>query len=315
MTAHDLPTRQAHSEELLGIVAPDLITRMNEASLELSTLIGKLPKEAHADYRSALLRHLGQYFAASPFLSRAKNKPLGYAGDYEMMNMLYRDHAEGVSLFGKAMNMWATQSPVARANINRIEYLGTKIHAALRAKPKGRVRIASIGCGPAQEIHSFLTKHPELGERLDIALIDQEARAITHCERSLAQLALRANARIRPIKESARHLLTDRKLGDALGECELIYSAGLFDYLADRSFSALLHVLYHALTPGGMLYVGNVAEHNPDRAAMEFFTEWFLYHRSPAGLLAQAKLLSPPPSKANVEAEPTGVNLFLVLQR
>jgi extracellular factor (EF) 3-hydroxypalmitic acid methyl ester biosynthesis protein len=177
------------------------------------------------------------------------------------------------------------------------------------------VRIVSVGSGPAHEVYSFLATRPELGARLDVALIDQEERAIAHCERTLAPLAARTGARVRVIKASARRLLTDQKLGDALGTSDLVYSAGLFDYLADRSFSALLAVLYGAVERGGTLLVGNVAAHNPDRWAMEYFTEWFLYHRSEEELCAQARALAPAPSSFHVEAEPTGVNLFLVAKR
>ena len=47
---------------------------------------------------------------------------------------------------------------------------------------------------------------------------------------------------------------------------ELIYSAGLFDYLEGRMFSRILGVLYGGLSAGGMLAIGNVAAHNPDVA-------------------------------------------------
>jgi len=315
MAGWDLASREAHAEELLQVVAPDVVALVNRAGSELGQLVRDLPKELHAEYRAVLQAQLGPLFARSPFLARAKAKPLGYAGDYEMMNMLYRDHREGTTLFGKAMNLYATQQPVARANINRIAYIGSKISAAIAQKPEGRVRIVSVGSGPAHEVYSFLATRPELGARLDVALIDQEERAIAHCERTLAPLAARTGARVRVIKASARRLLTDQKLGDALGTSDLVYSAGLFDYLADRSFSALLAVLYGAVERGGTLLVGNVAAHNPDRWAMEYFTEWFLYHRSEEELCAQARALAPAPSSFHVEAEPTGVNLFLVAKR
>lgn len=315
MASFDLATKKEQSEEVLNAVSPDITARMNLAGQELSTLVSELPKEAHTEYRCLLQQYLGKFFARSPFLHRAKSKPLGYAGDYEMMNMLYRDHREGATLFGKALNVYATQLPVARANINRIAYIGSKIRAAIAAKPTGRVHVASIGCGPAQEIFSYLTKNPEHGERLDIALIDQEERAIAHCQRTLAPLAARTNAKVRTINGSARRLLTDQKLGEALGRCDLVYSAGLFDYLADRTFIALLNVLFSALAPEGKLLVGNVAAHNPDRWAMEYFTEWFLHHRSAADLLSYAGQLPHAPRSTHVEAEPTGVNLFLVMDR
>lgn len=311
----DAYERETVSNELLATVARDLSAHLADSAQGLAQLVDDLPKEQHARHRAFFESQVGRYFDCSPFLQRAKRKPLGYAGDYEMMNMLYRDHREGATLFGKAINVYATEQASARANINRIAYLGAQIQRTLERTPTARVRIASIGCGPAREIFSFLTQHPELGARLDIALIDQEERAIAHCERTLAPLAARTNARLRVIKESARRLLTDRKLGQALGTCDLIYSAGLFDYLTDRSFSALLTVLYGALHEGGRVVVGNVAAHNPDRWTLEYLAEWYLHHRSSEELIALASDLAPIPRAVSVDAEPSGVNLFLHVER
>lgn len=315
MASLDRHARETLASELVDTVYRDLFRRMEWASAELTRLASGLSKEQSLRQRAYFEEQLGHYFDCSPFIHRAKKKPLGYAGDYEMMNMLYRDHAEGATLFGKVLNLFATNLVSARANINRISYIGEHLRAAIARSSAARVRVASIGCGPAQEIWSFLSKYPELGSRLDVALIDQEDRAIAHCERTLAPLAATTHARVRVIKESARRLLTDQKLGSALGECELIYSAGLFDYLGDRSFGALLHVLYGALRPSGRLLIGNVAAHNPDRYVLEYLTEWYLYHRSAEDLLALSRDLDPAPAQICVDAEPTGVNLFLCIDR
>ena len=155
-----------------------------------------------------------------------------------------------------------------------------------------------------------LVKKLEVGE---IALIDQEDRAITFAERTLGPLAAKHGARVQFIKESVRRLLTTKKLSAALGERDFIYSAGLFDYLNQRSVTALMSALYEALIPGGQLAIGNVAAHNPTRFFMEYALDWFLIHRSPEDLLAFAQALDPTPSRMMVDSEPLGVNLFLRL--
>ena len=100
-----------------------------------------------------------------------------------------------------------------------------------------------------------------------------------------------------------------------MGARQLIYSAGLFDYLSDRSFAALLGALYEAAAPGGQLLIGNVDVSNPTRYFMEYFAEWFLIHRSRSQLLDMARHLRPAPAVARVESEPLGVNLFLCLDK
>lgn len=315
LSAEDLATRQLLESELLDIVAPDLAQTMLSATAELGRLVSGFSEVEHAAHRAFCRARLGRFFSRSPFMRRAQEKPLGYAGDYEMMNMLYRPRAEGTDLFGRALNLYATGETAARANVNRIHYLVEKIEAAIERCPGRRVRLASIGSGPAQEIATLLTEKPALGRVLDVALIDQESRAIAYCERSFSSLMQSTGALVRVIPESVRRLLSGRALSAALGERDFVYSAGLFDYLSDRMFAALLSTLYDALVPGAMLAVGNVADENPSRWAMEYFSEWFLMHRSSDELLAFGQDLRPRPSSVRVESEPLGVNLFLVIER
>ncbi len=295
----------------LDEIAPQVVERMNQASHELGQLVSGLPEAHHPQHRAYFRGHVLPLLAHSPLLRRAYEKPLGYAGDYEMMNMLYREHAEGDSLFGRALNVYGAQEPAAQANINRLDYLGDKIRTQVEAARGARVRLASIGCGPARELSLLLERSPELGPMLDVALIDQEERVITYCERTLGPLAARTGARVQFIRESIRRLLTTRQLSSALGQRDFVYSAGLFDYLNQRSFSALLGALYGTLVPGGQLAIGNVAANNPTRWFMEYCLDWFLIHRSPEDLLAFADRLEPAPTQMEVDAEPLGVNLFL----
>ena len=48
---------------------------------------------------------------------------------------------------------------------------------------------------------------------------------------------------------------------------------------------------------------------------MEYFSGWFLLHRTRDELLNFGRRLEPPPSHLEVGAEPLGVNLFLYVRR
>jgi extracellular factor (EF) 3-hydroxypalmitic acid methyl ester biosynthesis protein len=306
----DLLTRQRGRQDLLDALAPVVIDRMDDAGERLRELVDGLDAAGHDAHRRLLKQRLVPLLSESPFLRRAFEKPLGYAGDFEMMNMLYRDHAEGDTLFGQALNIWATQAPVAQANINRLELIGERIREGI-ASTKGRLRVMSIGCGPARELQELLETSPELGKSLDVGLIDQGEDAITHCERVLGPLAAKTGAKLRFHRESIRRFLTVRESERTFGHRHLIYSGGLFDYLGDRAYKVLLQVLYDALLPGGTMLLGNVASHNPSRWAMEYFVDWTVIHRSPEELKALADHLKPRPSEVRVEAEASGINLFL----
>ena len=319
LQSEDLFTYSQICAQYLAEVGPRIVARVHEASHAMPGLLAGLSEEDHIAHRTYAQHQLGKIFLLAPFIRRAQTKPLGYAGDYEMMNMLYRPHMEGASLFAKILNQCAATEVAARANINRVSYLADKLRTLLRdAQVKGggqRVRVASIGSGPGRELEALLEGSPELGPYLDAMMIDQDQRAIGYCERRLAPLAEKTGAKLHFVRESVRRLLCGGLIAQTMGPQQLIYSAGLFDYLSDRSFSALLATLYQAVAPGGTLLVGNVDMGNPTRYFMEYFAEWFLIHRSREGLVEKAKTLRPAPQKLRVEAEPLGVNLFLVVER
>ncbi len=311
----DLWSREQARAAYTAEVAPVVVARLNLAREELAAHVRDLPEDEHEAYQRLYRRHVLPFLLASPFMRRAFEKPLGYAGDYEMMNMLYRDHAEGESIFSRVLNLYVTQEPAAIANINRLELLGTKIRVAVQRRGGKRARIASIGCGPAREISRLLEQSPQLGPYLDVALVDQEPRAIEFGERTLAPLAAKVGARVVFLGESVRRLLTAKTLSAALGERDLVYSAGLFDYLNQRSFVALLGSLYESVVPGGELTIGNVAKDNPTRWWMEYALDWYLHHRTPEELLELGRTLDPVPANIEVESEPLGVNLFLTARK
>jgi extracellular factor (EF) 3-hydroxypalmitic acid methyl ester biosynthesis protein len=315
LAAEDAPTRDQTLHQYLEAAAPFVVVRLTEARANLAELVRGVPENQLAEWRAFCRAQIGPILACSPLMRRAAEKPLGYAGDYEVMNMMYRGCGEGTSLFARALSRYWGQEAAARANVNGVEYLVERIRAVVGSNDDGRVRVASIGCGPAREIFVLLQRWPHLGPRLDITLVDQEERAVRYCERTLAPLAAATGARLRSIQAGIRPLLLSRGLGTALGECDLIYSTGLFDYLDDRCFAALLRGLYHALASGGTMAIGNVAAGNPSRPAMEFFCDWFLVHRDAEELQALARRLKPAPFALEVEAEPLGVNLFLMVCR
>lgn len=310
----DRASRERHQDDYLALAAPRIQDRMRRAEEELRDLVGGLADEAHESHRHFFRHHLTPYLRRSPFLQRALDKPLGYAGDYEMMNMLYRDHQEGDSIFGKALNLYATQAPVAQANINRIEYMVRAVRDLASRHPVGRLRVISVGCGPAQEIRTLLEQHPELGPRLDVSLIDQGEDAIRFCEQSLSPLMARTGAKGHFSRDDIRRYLTLKDSAGYFGAAHLIFSSGLFDYLSARAYRAFGARLHSSLHQGGEMILGNVATNNPSRWAMEYLCDWFVIHRAPEELTRLAGMFAPE-SRAWTEAEPSGVNLFLRVRK
>jgi hypothetical protein len=69
--------------------------------------------------------------------------------------------------------------------------------------------------------------------------------------------------------------------------------------------------MYNLLEKGGELVVGNFSTNNPSRGLMEVMLQWYLHHRDEEMLVELAIKAGIPAHKIRVNAEQTGVNLFL----
>jgi extracellular factor (EF) 3-hydroxypalmitic acid methyl ester biosynthesis protein len=264
-------------------------------------------------------RQLHPLLLSSPFVYRTFAKPLGYAGDYEMVNMMFRDTCEGGSLFAKMVNSYALQLPPIIAHRNRITYLCDKlIEESLRVSRQGKpLRVFNLGCGPAHEIQQYLGKG-SVSDRADFVLADFNDETAAHTQSKLTDLKRQfgSGAKVQVVKRTAHQLIkqSERSVQSPQAEqYDMIYCAGLFDYLSDRVCRKLMDVFYGMLAPGGMLLATNVDVH-PSRNEMEYFLEWHLVHRNSNEMMKLA------PEQADREQmkltrDPTGVNIFLEVRK
>lgn len=271
-------------------------------------------------HRAYARRQLHPLLLCAPFVYRCFQKPLGYAGDYEMVNMILRDPFEGASLFAKIVNVCFLKNPPAEAHRNRIGLLSNSLRAEVqRVVGEGRrARVLNLGCGPAKEVQSFLAAG-QLADEVDFTLLDFEDEALRHTGEKLAELKRRFDRAtgIQMVKKSVHQILKEglriRDAGPAQGY-DFIYCAGLFDYMSDRICKRLMNLFYDALAPGGLLLCTNVDAAKPFRHSLEYLLEWHLICRSQR----QLKDLLPEMARAenfSITADPTGVNVFLEVRK
>ena len=158
-----LSHQENHRSRLEQDVVNDLITPILASLDELFAQFENIAKNLTEDLRPAhqnyMRRHLHPLVLSAPFAHRSFQKPLGYAGDYEMVNMIARNSLEGKSLFAKVVNAWFLSQPPSKAHRNRIDYLTQLlISESLRISASGQAAcILDLACGPAQEIQQFMT--------------------------------------------------------------------------------------------------------------------------------------------------------------
>ena len=96
------------------------------------------------------------------------------------------------------------------------------------------------------------------------------------------------------VKKSVHQVLKERGKQATHQKYDLVYCAGVFDYLSDRVCKRLMNILYDMLEPAGFLVATNVNTSNPNRNGMEFLLDWHLIHRiarnwSTSGLISRPR--------------------------
>ncbi len=311
-----LRLEQDVAEELAAPIIPcvDILFEKFEA---IAQNLDEDLRPAHCNY---MRRQLHPFVLSAPFAYRAFHKPLGYAGDYEMVNMIARNGYEGGSLFAKMVNTWFLRQPPAQAHRNRISYLAQLlVQETSRVAAAGRsARILDLACGPAQEIQAFLNDSPVSG-KTHVTLLDFNQETLHYVHDTLGEIKHR-NSRetlIECVKKSVHQILKEsgRTVQQSPAQqYDFVCCAGLFDYLSDQVCHKLLDIMYEWLTPGGLLIATNVEPSNPLRNGMDHLLDWHLIYRTGPQLqkLAPAKAIA---EATSIRSDSTGVNVFLEVRK
>jgi len=293
----------------------ELFDRLECATAKFDAMDRDL-RPIHAAYVRQQLQPLVK---CSPFAARAIHKPLGYAGDYEVVNMILGDPHIGDSLYARMLNRWFLKQPPAEAHRNRIQHLTQRLsEESARCVSQGReLRVYNLGCGPAGEIQDFMARHAA-SNLASFTLVDFNEETIRHGQATLEAARQRAGRRTKMQfqKKSVAQVLRARDgAAGPDGQYDLVYCAGLFDYLSDPVCARLMNIFYEMLAPGGLVLATNVDRSNPIRHWLEDVLEWPLIYRD-SREMARLQPEQAGPDGASVLADAgTGVNIFLEVRK
>lgn len=241
---------------------------------------------------------------ASPAVARVRRRPRGHMGDFRMMEDIYR-HAEGANGASAWSRIYQTL-PAVQAVRNRKAFFVALFGEMLAAGQRG-LRLLDVGSGSAREVvEAMSAHHPDPGHTV-IELVDTDPDALAYA----AALLEPAGTEGHTVHLHQQNVVVFRPRGTY----DLIWCAGLFDYLEDRIAISLLARLWPRLAPDGQLVIGNFHPCNLTRTIMEWLEGWFLIHRTESQLLSLAASAGIPAGACRVRSEPLGINRFLVATR
>lgn len=254
--------------------------RLDAIYAEMSAQLAELTPEARAR-STALHRRLVQpFFLGSPFCRRAIDKPLGYPGDFGLVEMIFAGREEAATPLGQVLGAYAFGAGPSAAHRGRSPWAHGVLTAHAATLAGARPKILSFACGPEVVLREWV----RAGNEADIVLADHDTDALAWARKRLARARPRGGATtVETVEANAFALLRGVPVGVVLrghGDFDAICVLGLLDYLDDAQVTGFLRALAPALKPGGVLLTSNLHAPNPWRALMELTSDWNVAHRT-----------------------------------
>lgn len=295
---------------------PEIVHRLKEVFFNFNREIDKqvdvetLPDDSI--YHQVFHEEIYPYFEGADLVRRAYEKPRGYAGDYEMMNQIYRNGFEGLDLFGRILHHYIANENSGESVKYRKPYFFDHITGMLRKSAFSRV--LTIASGPAIEIQEVFRKWEQKDlDRVEFTLLDLDREALEHAQAKIFEIAHEEGkiGNCNFVNASIKAFMGAGAVVE--GTFDLIYSGGLFDYLDNTTSAVLVNRLFSLLNPKGVLIIGNFTKDNLTKAFLHLLTKWALIHKTEDEMKAWADGIEN--CTVDVEYDPLKMNAFLVIRK
>jgi len=210
------------------------------------------------------------------FLEQVRLKPRGYAGDFITQEAIWFGRKGNFEIYkdrtklGKTISWLSYNTEACRANEYRVLFLSEVLD-----EYKGK-RIASLACGSGIE---FWDKPKDFFISSKVFLLDQDKGALDRIETQIGN----TTENVEFIHQNIFKFIVRPK--EVMGERDLIYLFGLFDYLSIELVKKTIKKLWPSLASKGELIFTNAIPKNPTRAFMELIAEWYLDYKTTETIL------------------------------
>lgn len=281
---HELRTlEQSIATSESNKVEPELLRRLMEIVEDSVEACRLAEAECGADSRrlEELQRKFREatqpFFGQSWFANRARTKPSGFPGDYDMLCKVYGDvfEARGIGAYLDAMFI---DLPLACAVRGRLDLSRDFLiqEASERFSRKGQaVRVLDIASGPCREYLNW----PSISSPVDVLAMDSDVNAIAYVREQIAP-KIAPPSRLECIQYNAFRTRSSEATIEKFGRFDILYSVGLCDYLTDDVLVRLLEAWDNTLTDDGVMFIAFKDTRRYDQTIYQWHLDWFFYQRT-----------------------------------
>lgn len=220
------------------------------------------------------LRQWKHFLALDPYTRWGMVKPCGYAGDATLMDFAYRhptiEHHiassgdTGAAIYARTSGAAQSQSARQRVVLAR--------NLLQRRAPLGDQHVMSFASGHAREFENLpadvlagLSRFTPIDNDPFSLQVAVAVAGAVHCT------PVRCNV----VKEDL----------SSMPQADVVYSLGLFDYLADEAAADVLRKMIARTSPGGVCMIANLSDKAANVGYCEAIMDWWMVTRTEAMLL------------------------------
>ena len=214
---------------------------------EIHTLESLFPEEIR-EIRAQFREETDALFNKSCLMQRARRWFRGYPGDFETLEYIYKGVPPSEEGIGIYLDVYFLTRELAIGVRNRKDHLKAMLTRELKHRVPQQ-SILNIACGSCRELYEMIEV---LNEKEPIIFCtDTDEDALNYS----ANLLFAKNMKKLPqfINYNALKLVSKENNEKIFGKQDIIYSAGLFDYLKDEGVAKITEALFDLLNPGGIM--------------------------------------------------------------
>lgn len=213
-------------------------------------------------------------YERSDLAKRARKWLRGYAGDFVTLEALYQGAPISMKGIGLYIEIYHSTRQLALGVRARKDKLREILIEELYSRPR-RQKVLNIACGSCRELYEISDVIIENEPEIICTDSDNNALVFAH------NLLFTKNIKMMPqfMVHNALKLVSSESNKITFGKQDIIYSAGLFDYLKDEVLIRILDSLFNLLNNNGILIAPFKDSRFYNRLDYHWITDWSAFYQ------------------------------------
>lgn len=213
-------------------------------------------------------------FMQSWFAHRARTKPNGFVGDYDMLSKIY-DEKTPVTGFAAYLDLVLGDMTLPCAVRGRLKAAREFLTEEISSRT-GKVRILDVASGPCRE---YLNWPRFTQQEVEVVAMDTDPQALGFVQTNVCPNVTEGTTLI-PVRYNALRTSVSAATIKQFGKFDIIYSVGLCDYLTDEQLIRMFVAWKETLNEGGTMFVAFKDCERYDHIPYQWHLDWFFYQRT-----------------------------------